>query len=62
MKKIILLTGFEPFNKETINPSWEAVRSLQRFCSQASAEQRLRAFFEQPWQAVGALPLAASGT
>jgi glycosyltransferase involved in cell wall biosynthesis len=42
--------------------SAEAVRSLQRFCSQASAEQRLRAFFEQPWQAVGALPLAASGT
>src|SRR5471030_2131566 len=29
MKKIILLTGFEPFNKETINPSWEAVRALQ---------------------------------
>jgi pyroglutamyl-peptidase len=29
MKKIILLTGFEPFNQETINPSWEAVRSLQ---------------------------------
>lgn len=29
MKKIILLTGFEPFNKESINPSWEAVRALQ---------------------------------
>ncbi|HEX8404094.1 MAG TPA: pyroglutamyl-peptidase I [Duganella sp.] len=29
MKTIILLTGFEPFNQETINPSWEAVRSLQ---------------------------------
>ena len=29
MKKIILLTGFEPFNRETVNPSWEAVRSLQ---------------------------------
>jgi pyroglutamyl-peptidase len=29
MKKIILLTGFEPFNQETINPSWEAVSSLQ---------------------------------
>jgi pyroglutamyl-peptidase len=28
MKKIILLTGFEPFNKETINPSWEAVQQL----------------------------------
>ena len=29
MRKIILLTGFEPFNQETINPSWEAVRALQ---------------------------------
>lgn len=25
----VLLTGFEPFNKETINPAWEAVRALQ---------------------------------
>ena len=24
----ILITGFEPFNKEKINPSWEAVNSL----------------------------------
>ena len=24
----ILITGFEPFNKEKINPSWEAVKSL----------------------------------
>jgi len=28
MKKIILLTGFEPFNNENINASWEAVRAL----------------------------------
>jgi len=28
MKKIILLTGFEPFNNESINPSWEAVQAL----------------------------------
>ncbi|SFU30525.1 pyroglutamyl-peptidase I [Pseudoduganella namucuonensis] len=27
-KKTVLLTGFEPFNKETINPAWEAVRAL----------------------------------
>ncbi|WP_228895138.1 pyroglutamyl-peptidase I [Pseudoduganella aquatica] len=26
--KTILLTGFEPFNQETINPAWEAVRAL----------------------------------
>ena len=24
----VLLTGFEPFNNETINPAWEAVRTL----------------------------------
>lgn len=28
MNKIILLTGFEPFNNDVINPSWEAVRAL----------------------------------
>ena len=27
-KKTILLTGFEPFGGETINPSWEVARSL----------------------------------
>jgi len=26
--KTVLLTGFEPFNKEPVNPAWEAVRSL----------------------------------
>ena len=28
-KKVILLTGFEPFGGESINPSWEAVRALE---------------------------------
>jgi pyroglutamyl-peptidase len=28
MKPLVLLTGFEPFNKEAINPSWETVRAL----------------------------------
>lgn len=28
MKKTVLLTGFEPFNLATVNPSWEAVRAL----------------------------------
>ena len=28
MLKTILLTGFEPFNREAINPAWEAVRAL----------------------------------
>jgi len=29
MSKTVLLTGFEPFNKEVVNPAWEAVRSLE---------------------------------
>lgn len=28
MIKTVLLTGFEPFNKASINPAWEAVRAL----------------------------------
>ena len=28
MIQTVLLTGFEPFNKATINPAWEAVRAL----------------------------------
>ena len=28
MTTTVLLTGFEPFNKETVNPSWEAVKAL----------------------------------
>lgn len=29
MKKKLLITGFEPFGKDTINPSWEAVSRLE---------------------------------
>jgi pyroglutamyl-peptidase len=29
MTRTVLLTGFEPFNKATINPAWEAVRALE---------------------------------
>jgi len=28
MDRTVLLTGFEPFNGETINPAWETVRAL----------------------------------
>lgn len=27
--KTILITGFEPFGGETVNPSWEAIKPLQ---------------------------------
>ncbi len=32
MIKTVLLTGFEPFNKATVNPAWEAVRALEGWC------------------------------
>ena len=34
MMKTVLLTGFEPFNKATINPAWEAVRALEGWCGE----------------------------
>lgn len=27
--RIVLLTGFEPFDQDPVNPSWEAVRQLE---------------------------------
>ncbi|MBC7684408.1 MAG: pyroglutamyl-peptidase I [Bdellovibrionales bacterium] len=29
MSTTVLLTGFEPFNNEAVNPAWEAVRALE---------------------------------
>ncbi len=28
MRKKVLITGFDPFDKETVNPSWEAAKQL----------------------------------
>ncbi|WP_374580019.1 pyroglutamyl-peptidase I [Pseudoduganella sp.] len=36
--KTVLLTGFEPFNKEPINPAWEAVRALDGWQDSAGGE------------------------
>jgi hypothetical protein len=40
--------------------SARAVRNLERFCSQASTEQRLRAFFEAHLEPAKTLPVQAS--
>jgi pyroglutamyl-peptidase len=40
--KTILLTGFEPFNKETINPAWEAVRALDGWAGPGFVVQALQ--------------------
>lgn len=37
MTKTVLLTGFEPFNMETINPAWEAVRALDGWTGEGYA-------------------------
>ncbi|QAT44460.1 pyroglutamyl-peptidase I [Bacillus subtilis] len=31
MRKKVLITGFDPFDKETVNPSWEAAKRLNAF-------------------------------
>ncbi|MFP7233100.1 pyroglutamyl-peptidase I [Bacillus subtilis] len=31
MRKKVLITGFDPFDKETVNPSWEAAKRLNSF-------------------------------
>ena len=39
MIKTVLLTGFEPFNKATINPAWEAVRALEGWQGEAGGHR-----------------------
>ncbi|VTU40384.1 Pyrrolidone-carboxylate peptidase [Variovorax sp. PBS-H4] len=37
----VLLTGFEPFDQDALNPSWEAVRALQGWrCAGATVQAR----------------------
>ena len=40
--RTVLLTGFEPFNKETVNPAWEAVRALEGWRGPGFAVQVLQ--------------------
>lgn len=37
MIKTVLLTGFEPFNKDALNPAWEAVRTLAGWAGEGYA-------------------------
>ncbi len=39
MMKTVLLTGFEPFNKQSINPAWESVRALEGWAGEGFAVQ-----------------------
>ena len=58
--RTVLLTGFEPFDQDTVNPSWEAVRLLdgtlqgdarivgrQLPCAFAQAPERLQQLLEE---------------
>ncbi|MGZ8289757.1 MAG: pyroglutamyl-peptidase I [Telluria sp.] len=42
MTRTVLLTGFEPFNKEIINPAWEAVRALEGWAGEGFAVEVLQ--------------------
>ena len=57
----VLLTGFEPFGGETVNPSWEAVRALRgrRIAGHRIEVARLPTAFGDALTALGAA-LAAS--
>lgn len=41
MKKCVLITGFEPFGGQTINPSWLCVSALPETLAGVRAERRL---------------------
>lgn len=41
MKKCVLITGFEPFGGQTINPSWLCVSALPESLAGVRAERRL---------------------
>ncbi|MBO4970054.1 MAG: pyroglutamyl-peptidase I, partial [Pseudomonas sp.] len=58
--RTVLLTGFEPFDQDTVNPSWEAVRLLdgtlqgdmqiiarQLSCTFAGAPERLSQLLQE---------------
>ena len=52
----VLLTGFEPFDRETINPSWEAVRALDgwRLGGAVVHARRIPCVFGVAWGALDA--------
>jgi pyroglutamyl-peptidase len=57
MTKTVLLTGFEPFNKATVNPAWEAVRALEGWCGEGFQVEvrQLPCVFDAANQALAAM-------
>ena len=55
--RTVLLTGFEPFEQEPINPSWEAVRALdgERIGDAVIVARQLPCVFGKAIDAMGAL-------
>ncbi|WP_036770192.1 pyroglutamyl-peptidase I [Photorhabdus australis] len=47
-QKTVLITGFDPFDNETINPSWEAAKQLQgrRLCGARVEARQLPCVFD----------------
>jgi len=52
----VLLTGFEPFNGESVNPAWEAVRALDSWTGDgyAIASRQLPCVFGRAGEVLGA--------
>ena len=51
----VLLTGFEPFGGETVNPSWVAVQAVARAWSGPELVGRAQYRFGSRWFALGGL-------
>lgn len=53
MKKRLLITGFEPFGGQTVNPAWEAVKGLRDTVGEYTLRKlRIPTVFQQAGKAV----------
>jgi len=44
----LLITGFDPFGGETINPAWEAVKLLPQTVDNVEENYRYQRYFTDP--------------